>query len=342
MRLRDEGIRLSDVAVLFRAAFHSQALEFELMKRDIPYEYRGGLKFFERAHVKDVVAHLRLQLNPKDEAAWIRVLGLQAGIGLVTAQKIIAQVRAFDTLEEILNVPVKVGKRAATGWAALHRTLSKMVVEELPADLIRTVVAGDYRDYLEVEYPDFMDRLDDIEQFALFAEGYKSLTTFLDEVSLTGEYGALREEGADKDEEKMVLSTIHQSKGLEWDAVFVMHLVDGKFPNQRALEERGGVQEERRLFYVATTRARKRLFYTYPLTSGYDSLMISQPSMFLQELPRDLFEHVRLKKEHQAYRQPQSSWGNNDESTIVLDELGEETKKEIPKGLSFLRGVDEL
>jgi len=216
--------------------------------------------------------------------------------------------------------------------------MRKLALEELPGDLIRAVIAGDYRDYLEAEYPDFMDRLDDLEQFAVFAEGYTSLKTFLDEVSLTGEYGAIREYGEYEDEEKMILSTIHQAKGLEWDTVFVMHLLDGKFPIGAALEERGGLEEERRLFYVATTRARKQLFFTYPIASGYDTLMISQPSMFLKELPDELFEQVRLKRSISPLTR--SSW-EQDEPTIVLDDYGERDEIDV-SGLSFLRNVDEL
>jgi DNA helicase II / ATP-dependent DNA helicase PcrA len=335
--LRDDGIPLSEIAVLFRAAYHSQTLEFELMKRDIPYEYRGGLKFFERAHVKDIVSHLRIKQNPKDEVAWMRVLGLLSGVGLVTAQKIISQIKGAESLAEILGIEIKVGKRAQAGWMALSRTLTKLATEEMPSDLIRAVIGGDYRDYVEAEYPDFMDRLDDLEQFALFAEGYKSLTTFLDEVSLSADYGSVREKGGLDDEDKMILSTIHQAKGLEWDAVFIMHLLDGKFPIGRALEEKGGLEEERRLFYVATTRARKQLFYTYPITSGYDTLMIGQPSQFLQELPDDLFEQVRLKA---AYTPPsRSRWNDGDEGpTIVLNDMGEREDKDV-SGMSFLRDV---
>lgn len=337
LELREEGTKLDEVAVLFRAAFHSQALEFELMKRDIPYEYRGGMKFFERAHVKDAISFLRVKLNPRDEMAWMRILGLQTGIGLATAQKLIVQIQHVESLAELFAVPLKLSARAATGWSILLKTIKKLAFESQPADLIRSVIAGDYRDYLEAEYPDFMDRLEDIEQFALFAEGYTDLQTFLDEVSLTGDYGAVREEGI-RDEEKIVLSTIHQAKGLEWDVVFVMHLVDDKFPNLRALEEDGGIEEERRLFYVATTRARKRLFYTYPITSGYDTLAISQPSTFLQELPKELFETVKLKSAF-GY-QPQRSY--DDEPTIVLNDMGERVDPGQIAKLSFLRDIEDL
>ncbi|NQV89835.1 ATP-dependent helicase [Candidatus Uhrbacteria bacterium] len=344
LALRDEGVPLSETAVLFRAAFHSQQLEFELMRRDIPYEYRGGLKFFERAHVKDLVAHLRVKMNPKDEMAWMRVLSLIPGVGLVTAEKMASVFKQFTTLDEILHSQPRVPKRAQIGWNNLAKTLVLMRDEERPSELIRAVVTGDYRDYIEAEYPDFMDRLEDIEQFALFAEGYTSLQKFLDEVALTGEYGALREDGSVFEEEKMVLSTIHQSKGLEWSAVFIMHLVDGKFPIGAALDEKGGLEEERRLFYVATTRAKKHLFYTYPITSGYDTLMLSQPSMFLQELPRELLEEIKLKA---SVSKPSYGSFSNDEwvdegPTIVFDDLGERVKKKPTTGMSFLRDIDEL
>ncbi len=336
LQLNKKGLSLDNIAVLFRAAFHSQSLEFELLKRDIPYEYRGGLKFFERAHVKDIVSFLRVKENLKDEVAWMRILGLQPGVGLVTAQKIIAQIRDSADLSEMVDLEINVGARAQAGLNTIKKTLRKLARETLPADLIRSSISEDYKEYLEAEFPDYLDRLDDLEQFALFAEGYDKLTDFLNEVSLTSEYGAIRAQKESYDEEKIILSTVHQAKGLEWDAVFVIHLTDSKFPNPRAMEEDGGLEEERRLFYVATTRARKHLFFSYPIMSGYDSLTIGQPSMFLSELPDELFEHVRLKKSVQN-----KSFGSSfEEPTIVFDELGE--VKEAPKGLSFLRGVDEL
>ena len=348
LALRDEGMPLSEIAVLFRAAFHSQALEFELMKRDIPYEYRGGLKFFERAHVKDIVSHLRIRQNPKDEVAWMRILGLLNGVGLASAETMASQFKGHESLEGVLCGSPTIPKRALTGWEGLRKTLEKMAREEHPGELIRAVIAGDYRDYLEAEYPDFMDRLEDLEQFALFAEGYVSLQTFLDEVSLTAEYGLVRGNevapgfslGEAQREDRLILSTIHQAKGLEWDAVFVMHLVDGKFPIGAALDEDGGLEEERRLFYVATTRARKELFFTYPIVSGYDTLMLSQPSMFLQELPEGLLEEVRLKKGVEGFKgfKGVEDWEG---PTIVFDDLGEREQKPVPKR-SFLREVDEL
>jgi DNA helicase-2/ATP-dependent DNA helicase PcrA len=227
--------------------------------------------------------------------------------------------------------------KAGRGFAAVLATAKKMLASTRPGDMVRAAIGNGYREYLEAEYPDHADRLEDLEQFALFAEPYDDVTKFLEEVTLTEDYGAGKETGTD-DRERLVLSTIHQAKGLEWDAVFVMGLVDGKFPHQRALDEEGGIEEERRLFYVATTRARRHLFLTYPISSGDDTLMFSQPSQFLQELPDGLVEEVRLKAATPQHRR--SSW-DDDEPTIVLDAIGER-KTVKPAGGSLLRNVEDL
>lgn len=339
LQLRDEGVSLKNIAVLFRAAHHSQALEMELARRDIPYEFRGGMKFFERAHVKDVVSYLRLMANPRDTMAWIRVLGHQVGIGAVSAAKITEIVQTTSSLHDVLqlNPDDFAPGRAVSGWRTLSRTLEKMVKSDgTPAALIRAIAASDYQSYLEAEYPNYAERLEDIEQFALFSETYTDLSTFLEEVSLKDDYGAVREEGK-RSEEKMVLSTIHQAKGLEWEAVFVINLSDGAFPHPRALGEDGGLEEERRLFYVALTRAKKHLFLTYPITSGYETLEIHQPSLFLEELPKGVLEEVRVKRPAFA-----SGGYEDDEPAIVLDAMGERKIESRPKRIGFLRNVDEL
>lgn len=332
-RLRATGIPAKEIAVLFRAAFLAQPLEYELMKRNCLYEFRGGLRFFERAHIKDVIAHLKVLSNTKDEAAWLRVLGLYPGIGAATAGKIIEQIKDQENLSDVVAGENVSTGRAASGWELCRGVLRRVVALKQPAEIIRTTVAQGYRDYLEAEYPDFRDRLDDLEQFALFAESVTDLRVFLDEVTLAENFGLSR----DEQKERIVLSTIHQAKGLEWDVVFVIGLREGAFPNQRALAG-GEIEEERRLFYVATTRAREHLYLTYSLTDGRgNDFSFGQPSMFLEELPSGLWEESKKKIGHY------SDNFFNDEAVIVLDELGEPPSSQIIKNKKgFLRELDEL
>lgn len=298
LQARANGTALANMAVLFRSSAHSQQLEFELIKRDVPYDYRGGQKFFERAHIKDVVAFLRIYQNPKDEVAWLRVLGLQTGIGATTAADLAAQTKGSERIEDVVEAAgaFQVPNRARAGWEDFVR-IARGLIEKgrIPAPLIRSVSASNYQDYLEREYPNYRERLEDLEQLALFAEGYDDLTAFLNDLSLYDNVAAGRQEPGRGDEERMVLSTIHQAKGLEWDSVFIIHLADTAFPNRRAMSEEGGMEEERRLFYVAVTRARRELHLSYPMTMGQESLVFNQPSTFIDEVDSRLFERVEIR-----------------------------------------------
>lgn len=347
-----EGVPMREIAVLFRAAFHSQQVEFELMKRGIPYEYRGGMKFFERAHVKDALAHLRVLQNVKDLVAWMRILVLQPGIGATTAATAAQRLVQTDDVATALQSTPVTGAKTGHGWQIAREILVAMHGTKSPADALRAFAGSPYQDYLEAEYPNYRERLDDLEQLAAFAEQYTDAHAFLDAVSLTADFGVrldtaeVKGQGTLTNEEKIILSTIHQAKGLEWEAVFIIHLADGMFPNARALDE-GALEEERRLFYVATTRARRKLILSYPITSGYEHVELRQPSQFLAETPRELLEEVRLR--YGGYAQSSSSpptrksWydtGDADEPTIVLDDNGERIAKQAPT--SFLRDLDEL
>jgi DNA helicase-2/ATP-dependent DNA helicase PcrA len=348
LQLRAEGTALANIAVLFRSSAHSQQIEFELIKRDVPYDYRGGQKFFERAHIKDAVSFLRIYENSKDEVAWLRVLGLQTGIGATTAASLANQTRGNERMEDVVEAAgaFQVPARARSGWEDFIR-IARTLIEQgrLPAPLIRSVAASSYQDYLEREYPNWRERLEDLEQLALFAEGYDDLTSFLNDLSLYDNVSVGRQEAGRGDEERMVLSTIHQAKGLEWDTVFLIHLADTAFPNRRAMAEEGGMEEERRLFYVAVTRARRRVFLTYPMTVGHDTLTFNQPSTFLDEVDPRLFERVEIREGGTfANRKAQSvktngewEWGWDSENEGGWEEptiqIGSSTvfKKEPPK-----------
>jgi DNA helicase-2/ATP-dependent DNA helicase PcrA len=362
------GQDLSGIAVLFRAAFHSQALEFELMKRDIPYEYRGGQKFFERAHIKDALAHLRVLRNHRDQMAWLRILQLHEGIGLAGASKLTGQITTTDSLESALAHVQPTGSKAAAAWSVIKVLLTSLSQKTSPAAMLRTLSASDfYQAYLAAEYQNSRERLEDLEQFAIFAEQYEVLGLFLDAIILTGDFGAraddLENTQASSNDlgDRLILSTVHQAKGLEWHTVFILNLAEGAFPHGRAYGEEGGMEEERRLFYVAATRARRQLIFSYPLTSGYHDIEIKHPSPFLTEIPSQMLEEVKLRTARPTYAPAYASaaWGgraassgpsapifkqtsynldpfaDDDEPTIVLDDSGESVGDQKPRG-SFL------
>ena len=331
LELRDEGVTFNNMAALFRATFHSQALEFELMKRGIPYDYRGGAKFFDRAHIKDAISFLKIMVNKDDEVAWMRVLSLQVGIGPVAAMKLFERVRATPNEDDIgPELVAGLPARITGGWKRFLDVYGALLdARPSPSSMLRAVADSDYKAYLENEYPDYRDRLEDLEQLAGFAESYPDAAAFLSDAALRDDIASagknariLRAE--DDSEGKVVLSTIHQAKGLEWDAVFVIHMTQGAFPNKRALLDEGGIEEERRLFYVACTRARRDLCLSYPLSVGYDAFSFEPKSEFLEELSGGLVEDVRIEESYE------------DLPTITYDEHGEPKKRP-----SLLRDISE-
>ncbi len=294
--LQKKGVRLPDIAVLFRSSAHSQTLEFELMKRDIPYEYRGGQKFFERAHIKDAMAFLRIRHNVRDEVAWLRILQILPGIGSTGAAQFARAVTSAETFAEGVAQSYAWKGKAREGWAQFQAMVLEMGDEVWPSAVLRRFGSSLYKRYLEQEYPNWRDRLEDLEQLALFAESYQDVSLFLGDIALYDGLVAARGDRGDLDGgPRVILSTIHQAKGLEWTAVFVIHLADQSFPSRRALQEKDGMEEERRLFYVAVTRARRELFLTYPITLGYETLQFQQPSTFLEEVSQRSFDRVEIR-----------------------------------------------
>ncbi len=354
LALRDEGVPLQQMAVLFRASFHSQALEMELARRDIPYDYRGGVRFFERSHIKDVLAFLRIVNNMSDEIAWSRILHMQVGIGPATAQKIIHEVRIrilstqkdATTYEEQIEqeqttmsphffdgIGGSLSARAQIGWNDFLQIWQKIAIApKTAADLILAVINSKYKDYLEAEYPDYRDRLQDIDQLAVFASQQDDLQVFLAEATLQEQYRPGKK-GRDShntdDTEKVILSTIHQAKGLEWEVVFVIGMSQGNFPNDRALKERQGLEEERRLFYVAVTRAKKQLYLSYSLSS-MRSLMMNGPSMFLEELDKRLIDEYHFGGLNQ-FSQPSSVFFDPSDEGEGVEYISEDAEFESPK-----------
>jgi len=286
------GMRPNQMAVLFRAAHHSQTLEMELNRRGLAYEMRGGLKFFERAHVKDVLAWLKILGNHRDEVAWSRILQLYEGIGPVTAQLIYQRLLELKNIDDLLDFKLTLADKAASSWSRISELLG-ILISHKTENIGRLVnfIIEHYSEYLEEKYPDYRQRQDDLDQLAMFASGYASLELFLNEISLQESFGL---GGTSQDTDAIVLSTVHQAKGLEWPAVFVINLTNQSFPHPLAVSEEEQA-EERRLLYVAITRAEHYLYLSYPLAIyRYDGYKSFQPSPFLTELDSKLFRYNEL------------------------------------------------
>jgi DNA helicase-2/ATP-dependent DNA helicase PcrA len=312
LELRDEGIPLDEVAVLYRSHYHSLELQLELTRRGIPYRVRSGVRFFEQAHIKDVISYLRIIANPRDEMAWKRALRLVPNIGAATANRIWERLAyAPDPLALVRRADFQAApQRRGAGWTDFLSLIESLVQDDTrnsPARQIETILARGYEAHLAATYENAEARLEDLRQLAHFSARYNSTEEFLGELALlsTERYSApqaLTGEdvvmGADEDE-LLTLTSVHQAKGLEWRAVFIIWAADGKFPSPRSLREAEGEEEERRLWYVALTRAAEQLYITYPLmvTDYSRQTVIQKPSRFVTEVPPDLYDIWSLEEE---------------------------------------------
>ena len=297
LELRDEGIPLTEIAVLYRAHHHSMEVQFELARRGIPFLVRSGVRFFEAAHVKDVLAHLRFIRNPGDELALKRLLKLVPGVGSMTADAVWNALAArrrggLGSVDELLSpsvashVPPK-GREGYRRAAELLRSLSRPPARDLPGECIERVLEGGYEEYLRAAFVNAESRVEDVRQLAQYARSYEDAEAFLAEVALLSELAAETVTEAEEADEKMTLSSVHQAKGLEWRAVFVVWLADGRFPSAQALRDPDGEEEERRLFYVACTRAKDELLLCYPVVAAPRDRerTVMKASRFVEELP---------------------------------------------------------
>ena len=334
LELRDEGEHLGDIAVLYRSHYQSLELQMELSRRLIPYEIRSGVRFFEQAHIKDVLAYLKIVTNARDELSWKRTLKLYPKIGEKTAAEVWGRIsEAVNPLEKFLRGLDVSGRGVAESMKSLRDVLRLLDGEGMkhnPSESIRIVVERGYADYARSKFANAQARLDDLEQLSQYALRYEDVNQFLDEVALSNPIAGEDVATVGPEDEKIVLTSVHQAKGLEWRVVFVIWLADGRFPSQRALRVPGGIirvepnrvhealpllegavddapvideagtreivipgeEEERRLFYVAVTRAMQELYLVFPVMArdrgGMDILM--EPSRFVRELPGDAYE----------------------------------------------------
>jgi DNA helicase-2/ATP-dependent DNA helicase PcrA len=355
LELRDEGEKLSDIAVLYRSHYQSLELQMELSRRLIPYEIRSGVRFFEQAHIKDVLAYLKIVTNPRDELSWKRVLKLYPKIGEKIAAEVWSRIGAAPNPLDVFLRGIDVTGRGASGSMSSLRELLRLISSESmtrnPSETIRLVVEQGYNDYARAKFPNAQARLDDLEQLSQYALRYEDVFQFLDEIALANPMAGEDVAVVGPEDEKIVLSSVHQSKGLEWRIVFVIWLADGRFPSARALRVPGGIikvepekmhhafelthalpassdsalaelepmidpaidpaigesaperprpteivipgeEEERRLFYVAATRAKQELYLVFPVMARDRMQMdiLMEPSRFIRELPEGTYE----------------------------------------------------
>ena len=320
LELRDEeGIELTEMAVLYRAHFQSLEIQMELTRRGIPFAITSGLRFFEQAHIKDVASFLRFVTNRKDEVCFKRIVEMLPGCGPGTSEKL-WQKWLRDPVSGNPEPPEKwsdilldypVPKKAAKHWQQLCFTMDELNPGgefATPSEMVFSVLEGIYDDYLKDTFENYESRRADIEQLIQYSGTFEDVLEFLAQLSLMSTTdGEPTGDKAELDDDKVTLSSIHQAKGLEWKAVFLIWLVDGQFPNGRILEadDDAAFEEERRLFYVALTRAKDELYLTYPMLNpkSYTGDILCRPSRFLEDFPRDMVETWNVGSE----------WGSDDD-----------------------------
>ncbi len=300
LELHESGVPLPEIAVLFRSSFHSFDLEIELGRRNLQFVKRGGFKFIETTHIKDVLAHLRIIANPQDAVSWYRVLLLLDGVGAKSSEKILAHV--LDAPDPFQGLAGYRGRGAVnTALKSLAEALQQARDEGLkPAEQLEVIVRY-YGPILKHRHrDDYPKRQKDLEHFTIITERYRSLDRMLSDMALepptSSVDNVLATDG--EDEGLLTLSTIHSAKGLEWNSVFIIWAVEGRFPSLYNKDD-DELEEERRLMYVAATRAKENLFITYPINvfDRATGMLLNRPSRFLDGIPRRILTPVMLMED---------------------------------------------
>jgi len=289
---REQGVPLQEMAVLFRSSFLSFDLEIELAKANIPFIKFGGFKFLETAHVKDMVAYLRVIDNPRDVVAWNRILLLIDGVGPRTAEKVIDDIlqRRTTSAASMFWQEYKAYPENVKELFELLRSIAP--AKYSPSDKVARIITF-YHPMFKSRYDDHHKRKKDLDAFEQITARYDDVGTLLADLALEPPNESIVDVTAPgSDDERLTLSTIHSAKGLEWHSVFIIYALDGRFPSSHAVDDIDELEEERRLMYVACTRAKENLFITYPI-NVYDresGMILTKPSRFLEGLDEKLIE----------------------------------------------------
>ena len=301
--LREEGVALNEIAVLFRSSSHSFDLEIELGKHGIPFRKFGGLRFAESAHIKDALAFLRVVVKPSDTLAWFRALKLIEHIGDATVYQILEHLgveqREFRSartkgmlFKKLLRFPARASYKVQLG--RLARVLTSVLESKTPGEQLSAVLRF-YRPLLKTKYDDSPRRGRDLEHLQAIAKRYKTSAKLLDDVALDPS-ASTQGDGARRGGGFVTLSTVHSAKGLEWNSLFIIWMADGWFPSNRFQDEFDDLEEERRLLYVATTRAKRDLHFVYPVNvyRGPEGDSLPAVSRFLEPIPATILPHGSL------------------------------------------------
>ncbi len=290
--LRARGVAWRDMVVLYRAHYHAMELQLELARSRVPYAVTSGVRFFEQAHVKDACSLLRVLHNPGDQLAFTRLMGLLPGVGSKTAEKIWRLLDgrfAADMPEKRAALAARLPAAALERWRVIEPVLEAYRTENLaedPAEVVYRFVAVFYEQYARDAFDDCERRIEDLKEMMNFMATFESAEAFLNEVALVTNLDTEADRPDKTDQDNLRLSTVHQAKGLEWKIVFVLWTSDGMFPSNRSINESGDDEEERRLFYVAVTRAKDELFLCAPsvrrLPDGETQFF--PPSRFVTEI----------------------------------------------------------
>ncbi len=296
LKLRSDGYDLNEMAILIRAGSHSLRIELELRAKNIPYEVRAGVAFFERAHIKDMLAHLRIIENPHDEISWTRIFSIIQGIGTSSGSKIFEAISKVDhPLDVLINKMfyaeklkgTRISKGAIKNLISYTKNLIDFKPEDNPSEVIKNLIIV-LEDHLKSKFDNWQERVEDLNQLSVYAQNFPTILKFLENLSLNLSNLESRTVhlGEQTEEEKpLILSTIHRAKGLEWRVVFIPMLCADSFPSSRSIGDSDAFEEERRVFYVALTRAKDQLYLISPsIKQTYRGPQMVRPSQFVSEL----------------------------------------------------------
>ncbi len=322
LKLRDDGFALNEIAVLYRAASHSIRIEVELQAKNIPYEVRAGVSFFERAHIKDLLAHLKVIENPYDEVSWSRIFGIVGGIGQTSNSKIRKAILSTDDpLKTLLDkgfYTTKLNGIPKVGVKNLMKhitSIADITSQDDPATMISRITKN-LEDYIKTKYNTPDQRLEDLNQLAIYSQKFGTIQRFLENLSLnrsTIESKTVMMGSQQEDEPPLVLSTIHRAKGLEWRAVFIPMLCENLFPTSRVVGDNEAYEEERRVFYVAVTRAKDQLYLITPsFVQKFGRFETSRLSQFVEELDPGVFttSSVQFKSKSKSKKSKSKSFNS--------------------------------